>query len=94
MLKDKSAGEEMLRASDLDWTIIYASVLNDGPATGFVEVLPATTKRRISDRISRADVATWLVRVATSPQSSRSSVGITGGTRTKQNIRPEAVTHD
>jgi hypothetical protein len=23
--------------SDLDWTIVYASPLTDGPATGFVE---------------------------------------------------------
>ncbi len=93
-IKDKSAGEGLLRQSDLDWTIIYASLLNDGPATGFVEVLPGRTKRRISDRISRADVAAWLVQAATTPQPSRSSVGIAGGTRTKQNVQPEAVSHD
>ena len=94
LIKDKSAGERLLRHSDLDWTIIYASLLNDGPATGFVEVLPGRTKRRISDRISRADTAEWLVQSATSHQPSRGSVGITGGTGTKQKIQPEAVTHD
>jgi uncharacterized protein YbjT (DUF2867 family) len=81
-IKDKSAGEQLLRQSDLDWTIVYASPLTDGPATGFVEVPVEGTKRGIWDRISRSDVAAWLVQAATSPQYSRRSVGITGGTRT------------
>ena len=79
-IKDKVAGEQLLRQSDLDWTIVYASPLTDGPATGFVDV-PEGTKRRIWDRISRADVAAWVVRAATSPKYGRRSVGITGGTR-------------
>ncbi len=81
-IRDKSAGEQLVRQSDLDWTIVYASQLTDGPATGFVEVPLEGTKRRIWDRISRADVAAWLVQAATSPQYSRRSVGITGETRT------------
>jgi uncharacterized protein YbjT (DUF2867 family) len=83
MIKDKSAGEQILRQSDLDWTIIYASLLKDGPVSGSVEVLPEGAKRRISDRISRADVAEWMVQAATSSHLSRRSVGITEGTRTK-----------
>jgi hypothetical protein len=39
MIKDKSAGENVLRQSDLDWTIVHASMLTDGPASGSVEVL-------------------------------------------------------
>jgi uncharacterized protein YbjT (DUF2867 family) len=81
-IKDKIAGEQLLRQSDLDWTIVYASPLTDGPATGFVEVPVEGTKRRLWDRISRSDVAAALVQAATSPQYSRRSVGITGGTRT------------
>lgn len=80
-IKDKVAGELLLRQSDLDWTIVYASPLTDGPAIGFVEV-PAEGKRSIWDRISRSDVAAWLIQAATSAQYSRRSVGITGGTRT------------
>ena len=87
VIKDKSAGELLLRQSDLDWTIVYASLLKDGPVSGSVEVLPEGAKRRISDRISRSDVAEWMVQAATSSQLSRRSVGITEGTRTKRTRR-------
>jgi uncharacterized protein YbjT (DUF2867 family) len=84
VIKDKNAGEQLLRQSDLDWTISYPGPLTDAPATGFVEVLPEGTKRRISERISRADVAGWLVEAATSAQTSRRGIDITGGARTKK----------
>lgn len=94
VIKDKSAGELLLRQSELDWTIVYASLLKDGPVSGSVEVLPEGAKRRISDRISRSDVAEWMVQAATSSQLSRRSVGITEGTRTKEHGALEAVEHD
>jgi uncharacterized protein YbjT (DUF2867 family) len=78
MLKDKIAGEHMLRRSDLEWTIVYASFLTDGPASGSVAVLPNEAKRRLSEKISRADVAAWMLEAATDDQHSRRSVGITG----------------
>jgi uncharacterized protein YbjT (DUF2867 family) len=78
MLKDKSAGEEMLRRSDLEWTIVYASMLSNGPASGSVVVLPEGTRRGLSQKISRADLAEWMVEAATDAQYSRRSVGITG----------------
>lgn len=89
-LKDKSAGEEMLRRSDLEWTIAYASVLSDGPANGSVVVLPDGAKRRLSEKISRADVAAWMLEAATSGQHSRRGVGITGNTATKAAARTAA----
>ena len=64
MLKDKSVGEEILRRSDLEWTIVYASILSDGPASGSVAVLPEGAKRGLSQKISRADVAAWMVKAA------------------------------
>ena len=91
VIKDKSAGEQLLRQSDLDWTIIYASVLKDGPVSGSVEVLPEGAKRRTSDRISRADVAEWMVQAATSSDLSRRSVGITGGRGTNKKVALEAI---
>ncbi len=79
LIKDKSAGEELLRQSDLDWTIVYASMLGDGPATGST-VLPERANWSMSQKISRADVATWLVQAATSGQRRDRSVRITGET--------------
>jgi uncharacterized protein YbjT (DUF2867 family) len=78
VIKDKSAGEQLLRGSDLDWTIVYASLLNDGPAKGSVTVLPEGTRRGMSEKISRADVAAWMVQAATGVQHSRRGVAITG----------------
>jgi uncharacterized protein YbjT (DUF2867 family) len=78
LIKDKSAGEEILRRSELDWTIVYASLLTDGPADGSVTVIPEGAKRRMPEKISRADVAAWMIEAATSDQQSRRSVGITG----------------
>src|SRR2546421_12043878 len=86
VIKDKSAGEQLLRESDLDWTVIYASVLKDGPASGAVEVLSVGAKRRISDRVSRADVAEWMVRAAANSQLSHRNVGITEGRTTKARL--------
>ncbi len=91
MIKDKSAGEKALRQSDLDWTIVYASGLTDGPTGGPVVVLTEGRRWSLSHRIARADVAAWLVQAATSPQTSRRSISITGGARTKANVKLEAV---
>jgi len=87
MIKDKSAGEKALRDSDLDWTIVYASGLTDGPGGGSVVVLTKGSRWSLSHRIARADVAAWLVQAATSPQTSRRSVSITEGARTKRTHR-------
>jgi uncharacterized protein YbjT (DUF2867 family) len=79
LIKDKSAGEKLLRQSDLDWTIVYASTLGDGPATGST-VLSERANWSMSQRISRADVATWLVQAATSGQHGGRIDRITGKT--------------
>ena len=78
MIKDKSAGEKALRESNLDWTIVYASTLTDAPGGGDVGVLTETGRWKLSHRIARADVAAWLLRAATSQETSRRTVSITG----------------
>src|SRR5713101_8900516 len=94
MIRDKSAGEKALRDSDLDWTIVYASGLTDGPASGSVVVLTEGSKWSLSHKIARADVAAWLVQAAISPQTSRRGVSITGGHGPNEQIAVEAAEHD
>ncbi len=78
-IADKKAGEQLLRQSDLEWTIAYPGPLTDGPATGSVRELPDGSRRRISERISRADVAAWLIEAATSSEASRRDADIASG---------------
>ena len=76
-IKDKPAGEEVLRASGLDWTIVYATKLTNGPRTE-PRVVPETEKVGISQTISRADLASFLLQAATDGLYSRRDVIITG----------------
>ena len=58
---DKQAGEAVILASALDWTVVYPVGLTDGPRTGTYRV-----GERLSlsgfPRIARADVAELLLR--------------------------------
>jgi uncharacterized protein YbjT (DUF2867 family) len=57
---DKNIGEEAVRKSALDWTIVYPTMLTDKPGTGRVrtgERLPL----RGMPMVSRADVGAYLV---------------------------------
>lgn len=76
-VQDKAAGERALRASNLRWTIVYATLLTNGPRQG-VKVLPETAKVGVSDRIPRADAASFLLQTATTGDYDRRSVLITG----------------
>jgi hypothetical protein len=57
---DKAAGEEHIRASGLDWTIVYTVTLTDGPRTGRYRAGERLALRGFP-RVSRADVADFLV---------------------------------
>lgn len=76
-MKDKAAGEEALRASMLRWTIVYATLLANGPRQG-VKVVPEAAKVGMSDRISRTDAASFLLEAATTGAYDHRSVLITG----------------
>jgi uncharacterized protein YbjT (DUF2867 family) len=76
-VKDKAAGEEVLRASGLDWTIVYATKLTNGPKTE-AQVVPETKKVGMSQKISRATAASFLLQAATGGLYSRRGVIITG----------------
>ena len=76
-IKDKATGEEALRASGLDWTIVYATKLTNGPKTES-KVIPETTKVGISHKISRVAAASFLLQAATDGLYNRRAVIITG----------------
>jgi len=58
---DKEAGEAIVRASSLAWTITYPTLLTDGPRTGRYRA-GETLELRGMPKISRADVADFLLR--------------------------------
>ena len=73
-VRDKAAAEELLRASDLDWTVVHAVRLTNGPATGTAKAVPDSATLKLGNSISRADVASWMLAAATGHQAARSPV--------------------
>jgi putative NADH-flavin reductase len=58
--EDKEAGEKILRESNIDWTLVYATTLKDGPLTGRYRAGEHLELHGLP-RISRADVAQFLL---------------------------------
>ena len=58
---DKSLQEQLIKESELDWTIARPGVLTSGPRTGHYQMLSEAFQWR-NGSISRADVADFLVR--------------------------------
>ena len=58
---DKKAGEDIVRASGLDWTIAYPTLLTDGPRTGNYRAAERLALKGFP-KISRADVADFVLR--------------------------------
>ena len=74
---DKEAGEEVLHRSSLDWTVIYPTSLTNGPRTGRYRAGERLTLRGFP-RISRADVAAFLLSQIEDATYVRKGVLITG----------------
>ncbi len=70
---DHTAQEATVRASSLNWTLVRPGILNDEPASGRVV---ATNEGRIG-RISRADLADFLVNTACEGTYSRQAISVT-----------------
>jgi putative NADH-flavin reductase len=58
---DKERPEAILRASALDWTIVRPAALTNGPRTGAYRVGSDVCAGRLFPRISRADVAHFML---------------------------------
>ncbi len=77
LVGDKQGGEELLKSSDLDWTILYATRLGDGPATGKVRIVTADEKVSAANGIDRADVVQFMMEILNDTEHMRRSVLIT-----------------
>jgi putative NADH-flavin reductase len=65
---------ELVRASDLDWTVMRVPMLTDDPATGNVKV--GMVGKGMGPRISRADMANFMLQQAKSNQFIRKAPAI------------------
>ncbi|HWP36245.1 MAG TPA: SDR family oxidoreductase [Gemmatimonadales bacterium] len=74
---DKEAGERELRRSGLDWTLVHPVTLTDGPRTGRYRV-GERLKLSGVPRISRADVADFLLKQIDDRTYVRKSVLVSG----------------
>lgn len=65
--EDKAHLEALLAASRLNWEIVRPGMLTNGPPTGTYRVLPTLAPGMKVGRVSRADVADFLLRQAAQP---------------------------
>jgi putative NADH-flavin reductase len=72
-MADQRAQERLLAATDLDYTIVRPPRLTDDPATGTYRVLPDAVPSS-SRRISRADVADFMLQQLVDPRFHRRGV--------------------
>jgi putative NADH-flavin reductase len=71
---DKAKADAMLRASDLDWTLVYPTLLTNGARTGTHRAGERLAMKGMA-RISRADVAAFmLAQLATDEWHRRTAV--------------------
>ena len=73
---DHALQEKAIRASDLDWTIVRPPSFTDGPATGAYQHGFAHTARALRLRISRADLAGFMLGELRERQYIRACPGI------------------
>lgn len=76
-LNDKLSGEDLLKRSGLDWTIVYATPLDKAAPGGKIRIVPETEPVGMSNGIARADVADFMLKTLSSPESIRKSILIT-----------------
>jgi uncharacterized protein YbjT (DUF2867 family) len=72
----KTAGEDDLRARDLDWTILRPGRLTDAPPTGRIRLAPPPVPR---DTIPRADVAAVIAALLDNPGTRHQTLELVGG---------------
>lgn len=72
---DMARMEQVLRGSDVDWTVVRPPMLTDGPATGRYRTAVDEHLRR-AGKISRADLAAMMLRQLDEPRAVHATVGV------------------
>jgi putative NADH-flavin reductase len=76
-LAEKELEEEAIRASKVDWIIVRPGSLEDGTRTGVYRCVTDSKETVGRPRISRADVADFMLKNLTEAQFVRRAVGLT-----------------
>ncbi|WP_217575007.1 NAD(P)-dependent oxidoreductase [Streptomyces sp. GbtcB7] len=76
LFADKAEADAVLRSSSLDWTLVYPSILTNGPRTGKYTAVE-TPRRKVSTRISREDLAEFMLQQVNSTEWSRRTAILT-----------------
>ena len=76
-IADKTRQEELLRASDLDWTIVRPPQLTDGPATGSFRHAEQL-RYGLRSQLSRSDLAAFMLEQLERDDYVRKTVEISG----------------
>ena len=76
VFKDHELQEQLVRASGLDWTIVRPSAFADGPATAAYKEGFDANERRLTLKITRADIAAFLSRQVNDMRYLRRAVAI------------------
>jgi len=90
MYDDKNRQEALIRASDLEWTIVRPGFLTDGPATGNFRAIIDLDGQR-AGWISRADVAMFLVRQLVDSRYIHETPLLTRPVRDRRPVEPVAL---
>ena len=77
VFKDKIESEDILKQSDLEWTIVHATRLTDDPVGSGARVVPKSEKIIATETVSRAAVAAWILDEAQRGAHMKDSVTIT-----------------
>lgn len=77
-IADYRVGETALRSSPLDWAIVYATKLTNGPSTGITRIVQGDKRLSLLSQITRGDVADFIVQNMTKEVCRRKAIIITG----------------
>lgn len=89
---DKDKQEQLIKESDLDWTIAGPGVLTNGPSTGRYQILAEPSEWR-NGLISRNDVAEFMAQELREPRflhQTPALVGVCQVKRLRDQLRPAA----